>query len=358
MKKLSIHLPATPQREYPILVGADLIEKIQTLFDFSRFSKLFIITDDTVAPLYLEKLQNNLPTIVENIILPSGEKSKDIQTLQKIWQAMIDAKLDRKSLVINLGGGVIGDIGGFAASTYMRGIAFINIPTTILSQIDESVGGKTMISFHGIKNVVGTFYQPSAVIIDITTLNTLPPRQLLNGFAEVIKHGLILDKNYFELVTSKNPKEFNESELIEIISRSNEIKADVVQKDEKESGYRKLVNFGHTVGHAVEAISLETDKPLLHGEAVSIGMVAENQIAVAKGLLSETDAQQIKVALKYTELPVDIPHYKPEEILQKMQLDKKNADGKINFTLLKTIGEAVIDQTATEEFIKKALNFK
>jgi 3-dehydroquinate synthase len=355
MKKLSIHLPATKQRDYPIFVGVDLFAKIAALFDFSRYSKLFIITDETVAPLYLDKLQNNLSSKAETIILPSGEKAKDIHYLTKIWQAMIDAQLDRKSLVINLGGGVIGDIGGFASSTYMRGIAFINIPTTILSQVDESVGGKTMISFGGIKNIVGTFHQPSAVIIDVDTLETLPERQLLNGFAEIIKHGLIKDKEYFELVTRKKPNDFSQEELIEIIARSNEIKAGVVQEDEKESGYRKIVNYGHTIGHAIEALSLETDNPLLHGEAVSIGIVAENKIAVEIGMLSKEDAEMVKKSLENAGLPVEISDFNADTIIEKMKLDKKNMDGKINFTLLKTIGKAIINQTVSEDIIKNSL---
>ena len=246
MKKLSIKLIVTQERQYPIFVGSHVIEKIDTVFDFSGYSKLFIISDETVAPLYLDKLQNFLPAKTVKIILPSGESAKDIQYLTKIWQQMIDEQLDRKSLIINLGGGAIGDIGGFAASTYMRGLDFINIPTTLLAQVDESVGGKTMINFHGIKNIVGTFYQPSAVIIDVDTLKTLPERQLLNGFAEIIKHGLIKDKQYFDLVTSKKPTDFSQEELVEIIARSNIIKAEFVENDEKESGMRKIVNYGHS----------------------------------------------------------------------------------------------------------------
>lgn len=360
MKKLSIHLPATQPREYPIFVGANLIEKVTDLFQ-SHSIKILIVTDEIVAPLYLEKLQKSLNDVsseVEVIILPPGEKAKDIQYLTKIWQAMIEAQLDRKSLVINLGGGVIGDIGGFAASTYMRGIDFINIPTTLLSQVDESVGGKTMIDFHGIKNIVGTFYQPSAVIIDVETIQTLPKRQLLNGFAEIIKHGLIKDKHYFELVTSKKPADFSQEELVAIITRSNEIKAEIVQNDEKESGSRKIVNYGHTVGHAVESLSLATDKPLLHGEAVSIGMVAENKIAVENGLLSNADAALIQNSLENAGLPVEVPDFKTDDILGKMKLDKKNVGGKINFTLLKQIGEGVINQTASEEIITEVLTAK
>lgn len=357
MKKLTIAFKSpTSNREYPIFTGIGLIQNIATLIDFSKYSKLFIITDETIAPLFLEKLQNALLSKAEVVILPSGESAKDIAYLTKIWQAMITAKLDRKSLVINLGGGVIGDIGGFAASTYMRGIAFINIPTTLLAQVDESVGGKTMIDFHGIKNIVGTFYQPSAVIIDIETLQSLSKRQMLSGFSEIIKHGLIKDENYFNLVTSKKPMDFSQTELIDIIEKSNEIKSEIVQSDENENGLRKIVNFGHNVGHAIEALSIETDKPLLHGEAVSIGMIVESRIAEQMGLLQKSDTETIKKSLYATGLPTEIPHYKTEDIIEKMKLDKKNIDDKMIFTLLKKIGEGIINQTIPEEIIIRSLS--
>jgi 3-dehydroquinate synthase len=358
MKKLSVHLPATKEREYPIFVGSHLFEKIETVFDFTRYSKLFTITDETVAPLYLEKLRNALPAKAEAVIVPSGEDAKDIIFLTSVWKAMIHEELDRKSLVINLGGGVIGDLGGFAASTYMRGIDFINIPTTLLAQVDESVGGKTMIDFHGIKNVVGTFHQPSAVIIDVQTLKTLPVRQLLSGFAEIMKTGLIVNKKYFEKVTSKKPTDFSHDDLVEIIEKVNEIKAAVVQNDEKEEGFRKILNYGHTIGHAIEALSLETDKPLLHGEAISIGMTLENGIAVQTGLLSKEDAETIKRALSNAGLPVTMPDYNTSDIIAKMKLDKKNTGGVINFTLLKQIGEGVINQTVSDEIIRKTVSAK
>lgn len=356
MKQLTITLqsPAS-NREYLIFTGTGIIEKIAQLIDFFKYSKHLIITDETVAPLFLEKLQDSLPTKAEVIILPSGESTKDMRYLAKIWQTMIDAHLDRKSLVINLGGGVIGDIGGFAASTYMRGIDFINIPTTLLAQVDESVGGKTMINFGGIKNIVGTFYQPSAVIIDVDTLQSLPKRQLFSGFAEIIKHGLIKDKSYFELVTSKKPENFSQTELIDIIERSNEIKAEIVQNDEYENGLRKIANYGHSIGHAIEALSFETDKPLLHGEAVSIGMVLENEIAVQLGLQQKETSDIIKKALTNAELPTKIPDLNANEIINKLKSDKKNIDKKMIFTLLKQIGVGVIDQTVPENIIKKAI---
>ena len=258
--------------------------------------------------------------------------------------------------MINLGGGVIGDIGGFAASTYMRVTDFFYIPTTILSQVDESVGGKTMIDFQNVKNIVGTFCQPSAVIIDVETLKTLPKREIISGFAEIIKHGIIKDKNYFEKVTSKNPLDFSDDEMVEIITGSCKIKAVVVESDEKENGQRKLLNFGHTIGHAIEAVSLEKDSPFSHGEAISIGMIVEAYISHDKGILSQQDVETIITVLKNAGLPTVVPNFDIDQMITKMKSDKKNANGNINFTLLTKIGEGIINQTIDENDIKKTLS--
>ena len=271
-----------------------------------------------------------------------------------LWTAMHDAQLDRKSLVINLGGGVITDMGGFAASTYMRGIDFVNIPTTLLSQVDASVGGKTGINFAEIKNLIGTFNQPQAVIIDATTLETLSERELVAGFAEIIKHGLIKDKNYLKKVTSKSPLEFSQEELLEIIKGSCEIKASVVQQDETENGQRKILNFGHTIGHAIESLCLGNLRPLLHGEAISVGMVAEAALAKTKGLLSDEEIQVIKQSLFHAGLPISVRGLSVDEIYTKMLSDKKNTFNQINFTLLSGIGNALYNQTSNEETIKQA----
>jgi len=355
MKKLSIKLPAIQEREYPIFVGSQLIEKISELMDLSSYSTVFVITDQIVAPLYLDRLLKNLPEKSKHIILPAGEEAKDITHLTEIWKAMIDAKLDRKSLVINLGGGVIGDMGGFAASTYMRGISFLNIPTTLLAQIDANIGGKTAIDFGEIKNIIGTFYQPSGVIIDVTTVKTLPKRQVISGFAEIIKHGLIADKNYFKLATAKKPLDFSQSELTDIISGSCGIKSAVVEKDEKEKGLRKLLNFGHTIGHAIEALSLQTDKPLLHGEAVSIGMKIESDLSHRIGLLSHEDMKEVEQTLEKAALPTDLPDFPVDKIIEKMKSDKKTESRNINFTLLKRIGKGEINQIVEEKIIKEVL---
>lgn len=354
MKTIQVTISQSEQT-YPIHIGTDILKQIDALIDLAKYTKLFVITDEAIAPLFLKKLLTQLPKDTQSLILPPGEKTKQIETTQKMWTALYKAGLDRKSLVINLGGGVITDMSGFAASTYMRGIAFLNIPTTLLSQVDASVGGKTGIDFDGIKNLIGTFTQPIGVIIDTQTLTTLPKRALIAGFAEIIKHGIIADRLYFEKVTAKKPMEYSPDELAEIIIGSCEIKKQIVEKDMKEKGLRKLVNFGHTIGHAVEALSLETDKPLLHGEAVAIGIALEAKIALKIGLLSADDVTLTETKLNHAGLPTILPDMKTTDILKKMQLDKKNEGGEIRFTLLKQIGEGVIDQTVPTEIITRVL---
>lgn len=353
MKKIILKLSNNKQKDCLISIGSNLLGKIGLIYDLSSYSKIFIITDQNIAPLFLKKIED-LQIETTSIVLPAGEKEKHIRSIQKIWKAMRNIQCDRKSLIINLGGGVICDMGGFAASTYMRGIDFLNIPTTLLAQVDASVGGKTGINFAGIKNLIGTFNQPVGVIIDVETLTTLPKRELLSGFAEIIKHGLIKNKKYFKKVTAKHPLKFTQDEMIDIIAQSCEIKAEIVQKDKTETGTRKLLNFGHTIGHALEAISLNTPKPLLHGEAISIGMLAEAKISYYLNLLSLTDLHKIKQALLAVGLPLSI-NVKKDEVLEKIKLDKKNTKGKVNFTLLNGIGNALYNQNVSEDVVVKSL---
>lgn len=357
MKQITITFPSQPTHSYDISIGNNLLSNLSKILMVKQYSKIVVITDENVGKRWRSSLLSSLPSITSSLILPPGEKAKTIDSIQIIWKHLHDIGCNRKSLMINLGGGAITDMGGFAAATYMRGIDFINIPTTLLSQVDASVGGKTGIDFNGVKNLIGTFTQPKAVIIDVATLATLPKREFTSGFAEIIKHGLIKDKNYFEKVNTKHPLEFTQEELIEMISRSCEIKAQIVQSDETESEQRKMLNFGHTIGHAIEALSFETDNPLLHGEAISIGIAAESDIATRIGLLTKEDAVLIKKSLNDTGLPTIIPHFKSDDIIEKMKLDKKNAGRKINFTLLKQIGEGVINQTVNETVINEALKY-
>lgn len=355
MKKIILKLPQVYQKEYPIFIGQSLMEKIPTLLDIRKFSKTFIITDQNTKLPFLKKLIASLPTESDSIVLPDGEKAKNIENIQKIWKFLADRHYDRKSLVINLGGGVIGDMGGFAASTYMRGVDFLNIPTTLLAQVDASVGGKTGIDFSGIKNLIGTVNQPIAVVCDINLLSTLPNREFISGFAEIIKHGLIADKNYFNFVTSKKPRDFDNQELTTIVLNSISIKTSIVNQDEKESGLRKILNFGHTIGHAVESLSLETKTPLSHGEAISIGILAEAKISHLINLLSVEDLQRIEQALVNADLPIAIPILEVDRILQKIKLDKKNEKGRVNFTLLEGIGKAVINQDVSATIVCQIL---
>jgi 3-dehydroquinate synthase len=356
MKKITITFPAQPHQAYAIHIFPGAIGEIASLHDFGRYSKLFIVTDETIQPLLLDKLVGALPTKPASIVLPTGEQQKNIGSIQKIWTAMLAAGCDRRSLVINLGGGVVGDLGGFAASTYMRGVDFLNIPTTLLAQVDASVGGKTGFNFDGVKNLIGTFNQPVAVIIDPSTLDELPEREFLSGFAEIIKHGLVADAEYFRQLTVKPPPQLNPAELEAIIARSCHIKTAIVQSDVAEGGSRRLVNFGHTVGHAVEVLSLETDQPLLHGEAVSIGMRAEAIISERLGLLAKADLQQIEQSLAKAGLPVTIPGtVTTGDIMKKMRSDKKNDNGNLNFTLLDAIGHAVYNQHVEAAVILAAL---
>ena len=365
MKKIILNIPKTSQQTYPIFIGRGLLEKVSTLLDIKKYSKVFIITDQITKKLYLKKIMASLPNDTDFIALPPSEKAKNIENVQKIWMALSNGQYDRKSLIINLGGGVIGDMGAFAAATFMRGMDFINVPTTLLAQVDASVGGKTGIDFSGIKNLIGTFNQPVAVIVDIEALSTLPKREFLSGFAEIIKHGLTLDKKHFEKVTNKHPLKFSKDELIDIICKSIQLKADVVESDLLERGRRKVLNFGHTIGHAIESLSIDSKRPLLHGEAVSIGMVAEARIAHLMKLLSLKDLQLIEKVLVKADLPTSVPNLKQDDLykkinrrtvlLRKIKLDKKNEKGRVNFTLLRAIGEAIINQDVSASMVRQVL---
>jgi 3-dehydroquinate synthase len=359
MEKIDIKiLVHNAQKGYSIFIGRGILKDIAGLFDFGRYSKSVIVTDSRVAKLFLEKVKKAIPFRTNHIILPAGENHKNIKSVESIWRKLLECHSDRETLIVNLGGGVISDIGGFAASTFMRGLDFVQIPTTLLAQVDASIGGKTGINFLGIKNLIGTFQQPIGVVIDTQTLETLPKREFLSGFAEIIKHGLIYDKKYFFHVTSKSPLEFNSGELVEIITKSCRIKADIIQKDTTEKDLRKILNFGHTIGHAIEALSLKTDKPLLHGEAINIGMLIEAKISFLTGLLSLSEFQMIQDALGKTELPISANITDFAGMMKKMQNDKKNKNREVNWTLLKGIGQAVFDQKVENSIVKKALQSK
>ncbi len=331
-----------------IIIGKNLLTKINKLFDLKRFSKIAVLTDENIPKSLVDMIQKSINKKLIKIIIFAGEKEKNIETVKKIWKQMFDGGLDRRSLLINLGGGVVCDMGGFAASTFMRGIDFLNVPTTLLAQVDAGIGGKTGIDFIDIKNGIGIFKDPIGTIIDVETLKTLPKRELTAAFGEIIKHGVISGREYFNLVTSKKTEEFDQDELIEIIKRSIEIKSDIVKKDPKEDGLRKVLNFGHTIGHAIESLSWKTNNPLLHGEAVAIGMVAEAR-------LSGKDLLIIEESLKKIGLPVKVKNIKSEDIMNMILTDKKNSAGKINWSLPKKIGKVEINIEVSEEKVIKAI---
>lgn len=336
------------------LIGKGIVSKLPWLIDLGKYSGIFVITDETVDKYCFQKLADAIPQNLKKIVLPAGEQFKTIKSVGKVWQKLLSEGCDRKALIINLGGGVIGDLGGFAASTYMRGIPFFQIPTTLLAQVDSSTGGKTGINFSGVKNLVGSFNQPIGVICDIDFLSTLPDREFIEGFGEIIKNGAISDKKYFEFVSGKKPRSFTQEELIKIVMGSVEIKAKVVTSDEKEKDIRKLLNFGHTIGHAIESLSQESNKPLLHGEAIAVGMVLEGKISNLVGLLSDSELKELKQAIIRAGLPTayNLP---VDEILEKMKSDKKNEKGEINWTLLKSIGHAIFNQKVPDEIVRKVL---
>ncbi|MEI6532452.1 MAG: 3-dehydroquinate synthase [Candidatus Roizmanbacteria bacterium] len=339
--------------KYNIYIGSGILQQISQLFDLSQYSKIVIITDTKIY----DAIHMYFPQHDVLIQIPQGEEAKNINTVQFIWKELLKNNIDRKSLILNIGGGVIGDIGGFSASTYYRGVAFVQVPTTLLAQVDASVGGKLGFNFGEIKNCIGTFAQPKAVFIDIDTLKTLPVREFHSGFAEIIKHGLIADSSYFELVTSKKPHEFTSTELQTIILQSCNIKKRIVESDVEETGPRKILNFGHTVGHAIESISHSTSHPLLHGEAVNIGMVAEAKISELIGLISHETFLTIESRISMLELPIRYTSHNQELLIKKMIGDKKNSHGHIKWTLINSIGQADFNIEIDIKFVREALSY-
>lgn len=342
--------------QYEVVIGSNLIDQISTIFDLSKYSKVVVLTDSNLEPLYFQNLKNSISNQVEKIVTNPGEQNKNIETVQLIWRRLLELGCDRKSLLINLGGGVIGDMGGFAATTFMRGIDFLQIPTTLLSQVDSSIGGKVGINFNGVKNLIGAFNQPIGVLCDIALLKSLGEREFVEGFGEVIKHGIIADKEYFNFVTSKAPLDFSLQELVEIVKKSCEIKKNIIEEDVTEKDRRRLVNFGHTIGHALESLSLEGNKSLLHGEAVSIGMVAEAKISQLLGMLKDEEIEKIIRALENAGLPIRYGITNVTKVLKIIYLDKKSEKGVIKWTLIKGIGKGVYNQIVKEEDIIKVLS--
>lgn len=342
---------------YPIHIGLGVLSQLSEKIDLSHYSSLFVVTDAHVAPHWLEPLLSGLQRPAGHIILPPGERSKSIQTVELIWSALAQYGCDRRSLVLNLGGGVIGDMGGFAACTFMRGLDFVQVPTTLLSMVDASVGGKLGVNAEHTKNLIGVFAQPQAVCIDPQTLSTLPERELRSGFGEVIKHGLIRDVRYIEQLEQHTFEAIQEEAWVDWIQRSCAIKADVVEADVREGGIRKILNFGHTVGHAIESCLLDSEHALLHGEAVGLGMIVEAELSRMSGMLSLDDVQRIQTLIRAYGLPTRLPTSLHFESIHKGILgDKKNVSGTVLWTLLASIGNAVFDRELPLEWVRQSLD--
>ncbi len=346
-------------RSYPIYIGKGLLTQTELFMRHLPRARAAIITDDVIAPLYLDHLAHALSSSaveITKIIIPSGEEHKDWQTLNMVFDSLLSARCERKTTLIALGGGVVGDLTGFAAATYLRGVPFIQVPTTLLAQVDSSVGGKTAINHPRGKNMIGAYYQPQAVIADTATLDTLPPREISAGLAEIIKYGLIRDCAFFEWLEqniggliAREPHALDYA-----VKRSCENKAAVVAADEREeSGERALLNFGHTFGHAIEA-GLGYGQ-WLHGEAVAAGMVIAARVSKEMGLLSSADVDRIITLLKRAHLPVVAPDLGNEHYLQLMGIDKKVEGGAIRFVLLRGIGSAVLTAGVAPTAVTAAL---
>lgn len=327
------------------------------LFQGNRFSKTAVLVDEnTYKNCY--PLFSVLP-VHSTIKIKSGEEQKNLKTATKIWQSLTDKEFDRKGLMINLGGGVIGDMGGFCAATYKRGISFVQIPTTLLSMVDASVGGKLGIDFNGFKNHIGVFNQPDAVYIFPGFLRTLDRKEVRSGFAEVIKHCLIRDKSKFEEILKITIEDINNPHFdwSDLIKHSIEIKAKVVTEDPKEAGLRKILNFGHTLGHAVETYFLNLEHKLLHGEAIAIGMITEAFLSYKRNMISEADLQKIQNYILKIYGKVEITSAQINEIVPLTLQDKKNSHGKVKFSLIREIGNCDFDIEINADQMTEALHY-
>jgi 3-dehydroquinate synthase len=357
MEKVRVELA---ERSYDISIGSNILEGIgEKLILFGLSPKIALISNPTVFALYGKRVTSSIKKAgfdLHTVIIPDGEAYKDSLQVQHIYDELLEQKLDRASGLIALGGGVIGDITGFAASTYMRGISYIQVPTTLLAQVDSSVGGKTGVNHRLGKNMIGTFWQPGLVWIDVETLKSLPKRELVAGLAEVIKYGVIYDRELFAFLESNRGKilSLDNGAIMHIIKRSCEIKADIVSKDEREAGLRAVLNYGHTIGHAVETVTGYTR--YIHGEGVAIGMYLEARLSQMLDLADKDQVLRIKNLLESYELPSELPEdIDKNSILLSMQLDKKTVAGKLKFILPEKIGKVRIEKGVPEETVRKSL---
>lgn len=355
MKSLKVNLG---ERSYPICIGDNLLEQSELLTQHIPGNSALIVSNETVAPLYMDAVEKSLGSIrFKTLVLPDGEEHKNLNVLNSIYDTLLENRLDRNTTIIALGGGVVGDITGFAAATYQRGVHLIQIPTTLLSQVDSSVGGKTAVNHTLGKNMIGAFYQPRAVIADTSTLSTLEERQLSSGLAEVIKYGLIRDNSFLEWLESNIDKlmDRDPAALAYAIERSCRNKAEVVAADERESGQRALLNLGHTFGHAIETGM--GYGVWLHGEAVASGMVMAARLSNKLGWISENDVSRVIDLLERANLPVTAPdQMNADKFIELMALDKKVSDGVLKLVLYKSVGNAIISKDYTDAILRETIS--
>jgi 3-dehydroquinate synthase len=330
-------------RSYPIFIGAGAMERAEELGKAIPARDVLVVTNTTVGPLYSARLMAALaPRRCLEVSLPDGEVHKTLANVARMLDVLVANRFSRDACVVALGGGVVGDMAGFAAACYQRGIAFVQVPTTLLAQVDSSVGGKTGVNHPGGKNLIGAFHQPAAVFADTNTLNTLPDRELRAGLAEVIKYGLIVDREFFDWLEANAAKLLarDPAALVHAIKRSCEIKAEIVGRDEREQGERALLNLGHTFGHAIE--SATNYSSWLHGEAVGAGMLLAAEMSQRLGWVSAAEVERVERILRKFGLPVDVKALPATTLAEKMKIDKKVAAGRVRLVLLKGIGKSVV----------------
>ena len=354
--RMTVHKDGEPI--YDILLKYDFNELASELEALGcKNKKLCIVTDSNVAPLYLEEITERISpccTKVTSFVFPAGEKSKNLDTVKQVYEHLIENRFDRKDMLVALGGGVVGDLCGFAAATYLRGVGFIQIPTTLLSQVDSSIGGKTGVDLDSYKNMVGAFHMPKLVYINVSVLKTLPPEQFSAGMGEVIKHGLIRDREYYEWIMANKEKiRTREPEVCRtLIHGSNLIKREVVEIDPTEQNERATLNFGHTLGHAVEKLKGLT---MLHGHCVALGALAAMKLCADRGLLAEQELKDYRGLMKYFGMPLFGTGLSAADGVAATHNDKKIEARVIKFILLKGVGKAYIDRTVTEDEMLSAL---
>jgi 3-dehydroquinate synthase len=355
MQSLRVNLD---ERSYPIHVDTGTLEQAGELLRQAGLQgKAAIVTNPVVAQLYLDTVHHALSQAgfeVSVVLVPDGEEHKNLKSLATIYDCLIAGRLERKSCVLALGGGVIGDLAGLAAATYLRGVPYVQVPTTLLAQVDSSVGGKTGVNHREGKNLIGAFYQPKLVLIDIAVLGSLPRRELVAGLAEVIKYGIIQDPALFALLEQGVEKiiGLNRDLLTHNVATSCAIKARVVEADEREDDYRAVLNFGHTVGHAVEAAT--GYRQFLHGEAVGIGMVKAAALSVSQGLCDAASLKRVTALIERAGLPAEIPpEVSPKTLIQAMEIDKKVAGGKIKFVMCEGIGKTRFHWLTPDEILRE-----